>query len=111
MKRIDYNKLFHDVMGILETKFTRNPNGDGERTYAFDTKDPKFRIYVQHWPECIDVTIAFEQRMGVWHAIGNFMHDPVYEEGKAFFGVEKSSCRLDRFFDGDVMAFAQQLKI
>lgn len=72
--------------------------------------DDSVAIMVEHdFKGFVRVLLAFEQRPGVWHALGNFIDDPIYEKTLRRLGVTITSTRNDLNTNDAVMLFARRL--
>lgn len=105
-KAKDYLAAVHDVLGA---KLTKNEELSGGNDF-YDTVDPKIKVCVEHGLGFVSVSVAFLQRKGVWHALGNFYKDDIYTTITNKYGLKKTSVSFDgNFFKDSPVPFAREL--
>lgn len=104
-------KAYKGVTKALSAKLKKNAEMTRQDCDFYNTIEPDVKVCVQHEKDFLSVSLALQQRKGVWHDFGNVGDDDRVKEFKKKFG-KLSSARLDKngpFLGNDPVEVAKEL--
>ena len=102
-------KYLEEVRAVLGAKLKKNEEMSTSNDF-YDTVDPKLKVCVERGRAFVRVSIAFLQRKGVWHNLGNFPGHEMYEKVTSKYGLKTTSVGYDgESFKDSPVSFAKEL--
>lgn len=87
-------QLLADVRAAL-SGLTKDDSFKGAKGEFYNTSIKDVKIHLSHDKSDVYLSIAHQQRKGVWHDLGNFVEDPLYKQVKDALGTKTLSSRSD----------------
>jgi len=88
------------VTDLLNAGLVRDAALSKGDTAFWSTRHESFKVFVTRTTSVLLIGVAFEQRPGVWHDVGNFYDDPAVVAFREQCGIttfSEASARLDKF--------------
>ena len=104
----EQTSVLPEIKTVLSALKVNNKLSHGSKTF-YDTNLDDIKVVLDSGKKFTQIALAWEQRPGVYHDLGNFPDDERYKELKKQIGFKVSGVRSDLGSDADLLKHAKLL--